>query len=65
MGKQTMGTACHNWSLRADTKLYRLQNPTSPLFRPVHHDLLGIDDFPMGTNAVVAVVSFTVGYSFV
>ncbi len=56
-----MGTACHNWNLRADSKLYRLQTPASPLFRPLHHDLLSIDDFPMGSNAIVAVASYTVG----
>lgn len=60
MGKQTMGTACHNWPLIADTKLYRLQTPSSPLFRPIFHDLLQLDDFAMGTNAIVAVISYTV-----
>lgn len=60
MGKQTMGTPCHNWQLRGDTKLYRLQTPNSPLFRPIYHDLLSIDDYPMGTNAIVAVISYTV-----
>lgn len=61
MGKQTMGTPCHNWDLQADNKLYRLQTPASPLFRPVHYDNIGLDDFPMGTNAIVAVISYT-GY---
>lgn len=61
MGKQSMGTPCHNWDLQADTKLYRLQTPTTPLFRPVHHDRIGLDDFAMGTNAIVAVISYT-GY---
>lgn len=23
MGKQTMGTPCHNWELQSETKLYR------------------------------------------
>ncbi|XP_055680598.1 DNA-directed RNA polymerase I subunit RPA2 [Lutzomyia longipalpis] len=61
MGKQTMGTPCQNYSLQAATKLYRLQTPTTPLFRPVHHDLIEMDDFAMGTNAIVAVISYT-GY---
>lgn len=61
MGKQTMGTPCHNWQLQAETKLYRLQTPGTPLFRPVHHDNIDLDDFAMGTNAIVAVISYT-GY---
>lgn len=61
MGKQTMGTPCHNWSSQASTKLYRLQTPGTPLFRPVHHDNIELDDFAMGTNAIVAVISYT-GY---
>ncbi|KAI4456625.1 dna-directed rna polymerase i subunit 2 [Holotrichia oblita] len=61
MGKQTMGSACHNWDIQAETKLYRLQTPASPFFRPVHYDNIGLDDFAMGTNAIVAVISYT-GY---
>lgn len=60
MGKQTMGTPCHNFNLQAETKLYRLQTPASPLFRPVHYDNVELDDFAMGTNAIVAVISYTV-----
>ncbi|XP_043275867.1 DNA-directed RNA polymerase I subunit RPA2 [Venturia canescens] len=61
MGKQTMGTPCHTWQLQSETKLYRLQTPGTPLFRPVHHDNINLDDFAMGTNAIVAVISYT-GY---
>lgn len=61
MGKQTMGTPCHTWQLQSETKLYRLQTPATPLFRPVHYDNIGLDSYPMGTNAVVAVISYT-GY---
>lgn len=64
MGKQTMGTPCHNWPLQAETKLYRLQTPATPLFRPVHHDNILMDDFAMGTNAIVAVISYTVRLIF-
>jgi len=60
MGKQTMGTPCHTWHLQAETKLYRLQTPASPFFRPGHYDLIGLDEFAVGTNAVVAVISYTV-----
>uniref|UniRef100_A0A1Y1KKJ0 DNA-directed RNA polymerase subunit beta n=1 Tax=Photinus pyralis TaxID=7054 RepID=A0A1Y1KKJ0_PHOPY len=61
MGKQTMGTPCLNWASQGSSKLYRIQTPGSPLFRPVHYDKVGLDEFPMGTNAIVAVVSYT-GY---
>ncbi|XP_064213291.1 DNA-directed RNA polymerase I subunit RPA2 [Tribolium castaneum] len=61
MGKQTMGTPCHNWRSQSETKLYRLQTPATPLFRPVHYDNINLDDFAMGTNAIVAVISYT-GY---
>lgn len=61
MGKQTMGTPCHNWLQQSGTKLYRLQTPATPLFRPIHHDDIGLDNFAMGTNAIVAVISYT-GY---
>ncbi|XP_041985440.1 DNA-directed RNA polymerase I subunit RPA2 isoform X2 [Aricia agestis] len=61
MGKQTMGTPIHTWLTNAETKLYRLQTPAAPLFRPTHHDRLGLDDYPSGTNAILAVISYT-GY---
>ncbi|GBP19314.1 DNA-directed RNA polymerase I subunit RPA2 [Eumeta japonica] len=61
MGKQTMGTPIHTWQTNSDTKLYRLQTPASPLFRPTHYDNIGLDDYPCGTNAIVAVISYT-GY---
>ncbi|XP_077291956.1 RNA polymerase I subunit Rpl135 [Arctopsyche grandis] len=61
MGKQTMGTPCHTWNIQAETKLYRLQTPGTPLFRPLHYDKIHLDDFAMGTNAIVAVISYT-GY---
>lgn len=60
MGKQTMGTPLHTWTTQAETKMYRLQTPASPLFRPVHHDNIGLDNYAMGTNAIVAVISYTV-----
>lgn len=63
MGKQTMGTPCHTFNIQSETKLYRLQTPTSPLFRPSHYDEVALDDFGMGTNAIVAVISYTVSTS--
>lgn len=61
IGKQTMGTPTHTWQLQSETKMYRLQTPATPLFRPVHHDNIDMDDFAMGTNALIAVISYT-GY---
>ncbi|XP_071158237.1 DNA-directed RNA polymerase I subunit RPA2-like isoform X2 [Mytilus edulis] len=61
MGKQTMGTPCHAYKYRADNKLYRIQTPQSPMVRPGMHDHYDVDNYPMGTNAVVAVISYT-GY---
>ncbi|XP_002742157.1 DNA-directed RNA polymerase I subunit RPA2-like [Saccoglossus kowalevskii] len=61
MGKQTMGTPVHTYLHRTDNKLYRLQTPQSPIVRPCSYDTYNIDNYPLGTNAVVAVISYT-GY---
>lgn len=60
MGKQTMGTPCHAIVRRSDNKLYRIQSPQATLVRPAVHDDYAIDNYPLGTNAVVAVISYTV-----
>ncbi|CAI4911307.1 ANM_HP_G0245810.mRNA.1.CDS.1 [Saccharomyces cerevisiae] len=61
MGKQTMGTPgvalCH----RSDNKLYRLQTGQTPIVKANLYDDYGMDNFPNGFNAVVAVISYT-GY---
>lgn len=61
MGKQTMGTpgTAHNY--RADNKAYMLTTGQTPVVRPPLHNTYGLDNFPNGTNAVVAVISYT-GY---
>ena len=64
MSKQTLGTPVHNWPLQTENKLYRLQTPTTPLLRPAHWDRLNMDDFASGTNAIVAVISYTVTPQF-
>ncbi|KAI0784863.1 hypothetical protein C8Q75DRAFT_809751 [Abortiporus biennis] len=61
MGKQTMGTPTTALRHRTDNKLYRLQTGQSPIVRPVLHNTYGMDCFPNGTNAIVAVISYT-GY---
>ncbi|XP_055025762.1 DNA-directed RNA polymerase I subunit RPA2 [Misgurnus anguillicaudatus] len=61
MSKQTMGFPLHSYQDRADSKLYRLQTPQSPLVRPAMYDHYNMDNYPIGTNAIVAVISYT-GY---
>ncbi|GLB34109.1 putative DNA-dependent RNA polymerase [Lyophyllum shimeji] len=61
MGKQTMGTPSTALKHRTDNKLYRLQSGQSPVVRPSLHNTYAMDAFPNGTNAVVAVISYT-GY---
>lgn len=61
MGKQSMATPLHNYPYRTDNKLYRLMNPQTPIVRTSHHSRYSMDNFPIGANAVVAVISYT-GY---
>ncbi|KAI0340867.1 beta and beta-prime subunits of DNA dependent RNA-polymerase [Trametopsis cervina] len=61
MGKQSMGTPATALKHRTDNKLYRLQTGQTPIVRPKLHNTYGMDSFPNGTNAVVAVISYT-GY---
>ncbi|KAG0281790.1 hypothetical protein BGZ95_010443 [Linnemannia exigua] len=61
MGKQTMGTPATAIKYRTDNKMYRLQTGQTPIVRPALHDTYGMDGFPNGMNAVVAVISYT-GY---
>ncbi|RKP34163.1 hypothetical protein BJ085DRAFT_17078 [Dimargaris cristalligena] len=61
MGKQTMGTPAQALAYRADNKLYRIQSGQSPIVRAKLHADYGFDEFPNGTNACVAVISYT-GY---
>ncbi|KAJ8588929.1 beta and beta-prime subunits of DNA dependent RNA-polymerase [Rhizopogon salebrosus TDB-379] len=61
MGKQTMGTPSTALQHRTDNKLYRLQTGQSPVVRPHLHNTYAMDAFPNGTNAIVAVISYT-GY---
>ena len=61
MGKQTMGTPGAAIRYRTDNKAYRLQTGQTPIVRPPLHNVYGLDNFPNGTNAVVAVISYT-GY---
>uniref|UniRef100_A0A6G1SEF4 DNA-directed RNA polymerase n=1 Tax=Aceria tosichella TaxID=561515 RepID=A0A6G1SEF4_9ACAR len=61
MTKQTMGSSSHTLRYRNDTKMYNIETPQSPLVRPAIYDHYRLDEFPLGTNAIVAVISYT-GY---
>lgn len=61
MGKQTMGTPGTALVHRSDNKLYRLQTGQTPIVKANLYDDYGMDNFPNGMNAVVAVISYT-GY---
>ena len=61
MGKQSMGTPGTALRYRTDNKAYRLQTGQTPVVRAPLHNAYGLDNFPNGTNAVVAVISYT-GY---
>jgi len=61
MGKQTMGTPAHAMKHRNDNKLYRIQNPQACLVQTKAHREYCMDEYPQGTNAIVAVIAYT-GY---
>ena len=61
MAKQTMGTAAQTLQHRTDNKLYRLQTPQTPITRTSRYEEYAMDEFPNGTNAIVAVLAYT-GY---
>lgn len=44
---------------RTDTKLYRLQNPQTPIAKTTKYEQYKMDEYPAGTNAVVAVLAYT------
>ncbi|MCJ1473370.1 DNA-directed RNA polymerase I subunit RPA2 [Lambiella insularis] len=61
MSKQAMGTPGSAIRYRTDNKSYRLQTGQTPIVRPPLYTSYGLDNFPNGMNAVVAVISYT-GY---
>ena len=61
MAKQTMGTPYHSHQFRTDNKVYRLLFPQRPLVKTRTQVDFDIEEYPSGTNAVVAVISYT-GY---
>ncbi|CAD8211554.1 unnamed protein product [Paramecium pentaurelia] len=61
MAKQTMGSPCHNYPYRFDNKMYRILFPQKPVVRCFGYDDYQFADYASGTNAIVAVISYT-GY---
>ena len=61
MSKQAMGTPGTALRYRTDNKLYRLITGQTPIVRPPLYNEYGLDNYPNGMNAVVAVISYT-GY---
>lgn len=47
------------WQHRTDGKLYRLHTPQTPIARTSNYDKYAMDEFPSGTNAIVAVLAYT------
>jgi len=56
-----MGQAFHNQENRFDNKHYRLQTSQMPVVQGKDAVKYGFSEYPSGTNAVVAVISYT-GY---
>ncbi|KAL5564528.1 hypothetical protein UlMin_027692, partial [Ulmus minor] len=61
MAKQTMAFSLQALHCRADQKLYHLQTPQSPIVRTSTYTKYNMDEYPSGTNAIVAVLAYT-GY---
>lgn len=60
MAKQAMGTPCHVFDKRTESKVYRLTCPQAPITRNTcMQDPMGADMFGNGVNAIVAVISYT------
>jgi len=59
MAKQTLGSAVHSLRHHSDSKMYSLQTPQLPIVRTTQTSEYGLDDLPQGTNALVAVISYT------
>ena len=62
MAKQTMGTPFFCYPRRADNKIYRIITPQIPLVHTQALKTYNLEQYPLGTNAVVAVISATVSH---
>lgn len=61
MSKQAMGTPGTSLQYRTDNKIYQLQTGQTPIVRPPLYNEYGLDNYPNGMNAIVAILSYT-GY---
>nr|TKV93120.1 hypothetical protein SEVIR_9G205100v2 [Setaria viridis] len=61
MAKQTMGFCGQALKFRTDVKAFHLQTPQTPIVRTATYGKYCMDEFPSGTNAIVAVLAYT-GY---
>lgn len=59
MGKQAIGAIAYNQFQRVDNLLYLLTHPQTPLVKSKTIDLIHYDQLPAGTNASVAVMSYS------
>ena len=59
MGKQAIGAISYNQFQRVDNLLYLLTHPQVPLVKSKTIDLIHYDQLPAGTNASVAVMSYS------
>lgn len=57
MAKQSMGVPAHNLKTRNDSKLYMLNYSQHPIVRNKNYNL--VEDYPLGLNCIVAVLSYT------
>jgi len=62
MGKQAMGINPTNFQKRMDTLCYVMYNIERPMIRSQFGEFVGFDKLPNGSNAMIAVASYT-GYN--
>lgn len=59
MAKQSMANPMYSLDYRSDTKTFKLENPQKPISRTFMQSQIPVDDYAIGTNAIVAVISHT------
>ncbi|VDO01341.1 unnamed protein product [Rodentolepis nana] len=59
MAKQSIAFSSYSYMYRSDPKFYRLLTPQSPLVRTKSYVDFDVDHYPVGFNAIVAVISYT------
>jgi DNA-directed RNA polymerase II subunit RPB2 len=62
MGKQAISFYANNFDQRIDTVSQILWYPQKPLVTTKHMDLMKMDEYPAGINAIVAIACYT-GYT--